>query len=186
MRTGATAPRCSCTFGPVGTVGAAGAAPRAGGIAMQSNCPPVPTHVQPAPNTPFTASPPTACALPVALSPIHRSMPVSRVFVKAKRAPSAEKPIHVSCGESGTVTARVAPSAVDFSERPFAVRARCRPLVLGSMRRPARRSIGRASSAIVGMGARSSTAATSFEGLRKTSGGGGASRTSTIAFGGSR
>ena len=48
--------------------------------------------------------PATAWARPVADSPIHNSMAVSRVCVKAKRAPSAEKPSHVSAGDGGSVT----------------------------------------------------------------------------------
>ena len=44
MRTGDMPPRCSCTLGPVGTTGAAGAAPRPGTVTAQTSEPPMPTQ----------------------------------------------------------------------------------------------------------------------------------------------
>ena len=146
----------------------------------------MPTHEQGVASTALRSAPGIATARPVAVSPIQSSMPVGLVCANAKRTPSGEKPSQVSAGDGGSVTGRTAPSATAFNVSARAVRARCRPLVVGSMRSPASRSIGRARSAIVGMAACSSTATTSRDGLRHTSGGGGWSRMSTITLGGNR
>ena len=61
----------------------------------------------------------------------------------------------------------------------------CGPFVFGLTRVPASRSIGSARSAIFGMLARSSRAITFRVGLTTAVGGGGASRMSTMALGGS-
>ena len=74
-------------------------------------------------STALRSAPPTAFARPVALSPIHNSMPVGLVCVNAKRAPSAEKPSQLSAGLGGSVTVRTAPSATVLSVSARAVRA---------------------------------------------------------------
>src|SRR6478672_13792553 len=103
-------------FGPAGTVGGTGAAPRP--VAANEHRSEVPwlTHLHAAgvcvdPSALFNCGGVMALAAPVAVSPTHNSMPVSRVFVKAKRALSGEKPIHPIAGADGSVTLRSVPSA---------------------------------------------------------------------------
>ena len=78
-------------------------------------------------------------ACPVAVSPIHSSTPLSRMFVKAKRLPSALNPIHSMTGDGGSVTFLSLPSAITFSVRLRYRRPRCGALVRGLMRTPASR-----------------------------------------------
>jgi hypothetical protein len=61
---------------------------------------------------------------------------------------------------------------------------RCGPFDAGSMRLPARRSIGRAMSAIEGLRTTSASRMWVFAGLSDTTGGSGALSTSRMAFGG--
>ena len=91
-----------------------------------------------------------AFALPVAVSATHRSMPFSFVLRNARCAPSGENFTfdRLACG--GTVTFTSLPSATFFSVMPVISAARCGPYVLGFTRVPAMRSIGCASSVIVG------------------------------------
>jgi hypothetical protein len=102
-------PRCSWMLGPVGTP-CTGAGPRLGDTNSHSSEPPSPTHSHGAPFTAFNCAGVTAFAWPVADSPIHSSMPLSRCCVNAKRLPSGEKPSQTSFGLGGSVTARSAPS----------------------------------------------------------------------------
>jgi hypothetical protein len=172
-------------FGPVGTSGSAGGAPRLGGTKRQRSAVLSESHSHGAPQTAFSDAVLIAFAWPVAGSPIHSSMPVSRVWVNANRLPSGEKPIHASFGFCGSVTLISVPSASVFSVMLRSAWKRCGPLVRGLMRMPASRCIGCATSEIGGMLARSSSAITSPAGLTAAVGSGGASRMSTISFGGS-
>src|SRR5688572_11217818 len=172
-------------LGPVGTP-IVGAEPRLGDTNSQSSDPPSPTHSQGVPSVAFSCAGVVDLACPVAESPIQSSMPLSRCCVNAKRLPSGEKPIHDSIGLGGSVTFLSLPSAIDFRVIARDNCARYGPLVRGLMRTPARRYIGCDSSAMVGMLARSNSATTSRAGLSSTVGGGGASRMSTMAFGGKR
>ena len=106
-------PRCSWMLGPVGTP-MVGVAPRPGETNSQSIEPPLPTHSQGAPRVALSCAGVTDLACPVAESPIHSSMPLSRCCVKAKRLPSGEKPIQDSIGLGGVVTRISRPSAIDF------------------------------------------------------------------------
>ena len=54
LRTGAVVPRCSCTFGPGGTSGGCGAAPRLGDTNMHSSDCPSPTNSQGVPSEAFS------------------------------------------------------------------------------------------------------------------------------------
>src|ERR1035437_2654325 len=92
---GAAPPRLSCTCGPVGTASSGGGAPRLGltippssalpsGIHCTSEGPP-PRPPLP-PMTPLTRAPSTFRLLPVAVSPIHSSMPLAAVGV-GRRVP---------------------------------------------------------------------------------------------------
>src|SRR5687768_10528395 len=117
-------------FGPVGTP-AVGAAPRLGDTNSHSIEPPLATHSQGVPSVAFSCAVVIDLACPVAESPIHSSMPLSRCWVNAKRLPSGEKPIHDSIGLGGSVTFFSLPSAIDFSVIARDSCARCGPLVRG-------------------------------------------------------
>ena len=93
--TGATTPRLSWMFGPVGAAGSWRRGSAIGVDEAHSSDAPSPIHAQGAPNTALSCAGVIAFAWPVAVSPIHSSTPLSRMCVKAKRLPSAEKPIQV-------------------------------------------------------------------------------------------
>src|SRR3990170_5572802 len=107
-------PRCSWMLGPVGTP-IDGAAPRLGATNSHSSEPPSPTHSQGVPSAAFNCAVVTDLACPVVESPIHSSMPLSRCCVKAKRFPSALKPIHVITGDGGSVTLRSLPRSEEHT-----------------------------------------------------------------------
>ncbi len=191
MRTGAGTPRFSWMFGPGGTNGSVGAAPRLVLVNAHSSEAPCATHLHAygdcvEPSALFSCAGVIAFAVPVAVSPTHNSMPVSLVCVNAKRVLSGEKPIQPIAGLGGSVTFRSVPSDGLLMSRLRYRTARCRPLVFGLMRTPPMRNIGWASSARDGMLARSSTAIAAPDALSSTVGGGAASSTSTMALGGSR
>src|SRR5688500_7088498 len=107
-------PRCSWMLGPVGTP-IVGAVPRLGDTNPHSSEPPLPTHSQVAPSAAFNCAGVIDLACPVAESPTHNSMPLSRCCVNANRVPSGEKPTHDSFGLGGSVTFLSAPSGMVFS-----------------------------------------------------------------------
>ena len=81
-----------------------------------------------------------ALAWPVAVSPIHSSMPLSRMLREGEALAVGEKPIHAITGDGGSVTFRSLPSAITFSVRlRYALRRDAAPLVRGLMRTPASR-----------------------------------------------
>src|SRR5690348_8252506 len=123
--TDATTPRLSWMFGPVGADGGCGAGPRLVLMNAQSSELPSPMNEHGAPNTELSCAGVTAFACPVAVSPIHSSTPLSRMFVNAKRLPSALNPIQVITGDGGRVTLRSLPSAMTFSVRLRYRRPRC-------------------------------------------------------------
>src|SRR5262245_13915770 len=93
VRTGATTPPASCTFGPAGTVASAGGAPRRDGIVWQiiTRLCATQSHGD-GDGTPAIARPAISLACALFVSAIHSEMPFSRVRVKANRLPSAENP----------------------------------------------------------------------------------------------
>src|SRR5688572_14586319 len=103
-------------LGPVGTP-IDGTAPRLGDTNLHSSDAPSPTHSHGVPSAAFNCAVVTDFACPVVESPIHSSVPFSRMCVNANRRPSALKPIHVITGDGGSVTLRSLPSAIIFSER---------------------------------------------------------------------
>ena len=130
----------------------------------------------------------TDLACPVAESPSHSSMPLSRrlrereALAVRREADPRQQRLAVAASPSAR-----APSAIDFS---VIARDSCATMRAVGSRVDAhvRRSAASAARAraMVGMLARSSSAITSRVGLNSTVGGGGASRMSTIALGGSR
>src|SRR5918995_6579604 len=102
-------------FGAGGVVGAVGTAPRLGGTNAQSSDAPVLTHSHGVASDALSCAVVSAFAAPVAVSPTHNSIPLSRVFINAKRFPSGENAIHVSSAFAGTVTFFSVVSAVDLS-----------------------------------------------------------------------
>ena len=78
---------------------------------------PSPIHAHGVPSDAFSCAGVIALAWPVAVSPIHNSMPFSRVFVNARRRPSGENPIQLIAGVAGSVTFRSAPSATTLRLR---------------------------------------------------------------------
>ena len=121
VTTGAAPPRLSCTCGPVGHQRVRRApAPRFGftiwtsrllpsGSHCTSDAPPPPTPPRPPPPpkappiTPLRRTPSTLCVFPVAVSPIHSSMPRPVVLVNAKCVPSGLQRPALSFGLGGSV-----------------------------------------------------------------------------------
>src|SRR5260370_28064095 len=92
--------------------------------------------------------PEIGCVLPVAGWPIHRSMPWPVELVKANCFPSGLHTGGPSFGSLGRGTAMSAPPEIRLIEYPMTFPARCIPLAPESMRSPARRRIGCATSAL--------------------------------------
>ncbi len=184
MLTGAAFPAFSWTFGPSGTGLGFGGSPRSAGTVRHSRLVAfTQTHADPI--APFSVGCVSGLAAPVAASATHSATPVGRVSVNATRRLSGENPIHPIFAPGPRRTFTVLPSATCFRLRPMNDGGRCTAFVLGSMRAPARRRIGRDRSAIAGIIAGSSTAINCLDGLTATVGRGAASRMSTMAFGGS-
>ncbi len=165
---GAAPPRLSCTCGPTGTAGSAGGAPRLGFTRYTSKprlsgshwtLPPPPPRPPPAtplpppaaaPITALIRAPSTLCVLPVAVSPIHNSMPLAVAFVNAKCALSGLQCPALNFGFGGSSTFVSVPSGILRMVRALLKVTLCRPFVRGLMRCPASRSIGCESSAMDG------------------------------------
>ena len=97
-------------FGPLGTFGSAGAAPRDCGMNPQTS-PVLSSSHSHEPVRPFSGAPAETLVCAVATSPMYRSMPESRVLVKLKRLPSGENWNPVSFAPAGTAIGRSAPVA---------------------------------------------------------------------------
>ena len=193
MATGAAWPRFSLTFGPVGTSGSAGGAPRPSATKRHRSARLSSSHSHGAPRLPYgePAAPlsdavVTAFTRPVADSAIHSSMPAARVAVNASIRPLGEKATQLSVAPGGVATVVCTPVLRFSSVMPMSVDGRCGPFVRGLTRYPASRYIGCASSLMDGMLRRSSSATVSRDGLTSAVGSGGASRMSTMTCGGVR
>jgi hypothetical protein len=126
-----------------------------------------------------------AFAFADATSAIQSSTPLARLIRNDNHFPSGENAGAAIRTFGGSATFVSTPSAIRLNVIPRIKAGLCGPFVLGLTRTPARRSIGSARSAILGMLVRSSRAITFWAGLTTAIGGGGASRMSTMTLGGS-
>ena len=95
-------------------------------------------------------TPSTLWVFPVAVSPIHSSIPAAVVLVNAKCAPSGLHRPALSFGLGGSSTLISVPSGILRSTSELLKVVLWRPLVFGLIRCPASRSMGCASSAMGG------------------------------------
>src|SRR5882762_2015458 len=97
-------PSLTCTFGPLGTAGSAGAGPRPAGTSLQTSVALSGSQSHGSPVVALTRSL-ASLALPVAVSAIQRSMPSVLVLRKASFAPSGENFTfdRLACGGTATL-----------------------------------------------------------------------------------
>src|SRR3954451_22006873 len=97
-------PEFSCTFGPAGTRGSAGAAPREAGTVVQTSVA-LSSQSHGSPAGELRRSPPlTSRDCPVIVSATHTSMPAAFVLVNASRLPSGENSTSPTLALAGTTT----------------------------------------------------------------------------------
>ena len=142
------APAVSCTAGPLATP-AAGVGP-VRSTARTTRCVPSGSQRTASGNTPLTDTFATRAARASAVVPSHSSVPCGVALVTAKRVPSGENRSAVTCAPAGSATRATFPSATRSIASDVIAAAWWMPLVTGSMRSPASRSIGRARSATGG------------------------------------
>src|SRR5258706_6808596 len=136
---------------------------------------------------PFVAlrfAPVRARVCPVTASATQRTSPESRVWAKAMVRLSGDQMTYDNAAGVGPLMRRSVPSATRFKTSPVMPPGSCGPVVRGLMRFPARRSMGAASSAIVGMLRCSSSSSHWRSGEMLAEGSGGAARISKSYFGG--
>ena len=184
MGAGAARPRVSWMVGPTGVCGATGAEARPSGTNSQSSLAPPGSHWQGGPLVALRIGPVSARVCPVTGSATQRASPESRVWTNAIVRLSGDQLTKDSAAGVGTAMRRSDPSATRFRTRPVMGPGSWGPLVRGLMRLPARRSIGWASSAMVGMLRCSSSRSHWRSGLTFATGSGGMSRMSTMTCGG--
>jgi hypothetical protein len=172
-------------IGPVGTRGAAGGAPRPSGSTVHSRRPLSASHWQ-APPIAFNRALPVRRACPVATSATHSSTRSASVFVNAMRRASGDHDMLPMAPSAGVSMRCSRPVSMCFSRRPLVRGTLAGPYVAGLMRVPASRSIGSASSAMVGMLVRSPNSSHVRSGETLTVGSGMASRMVGIGSGGMR
>ncbi|MNE61706.1 hypothetical protein D3C80_1569380 [compost metagenome] len=158
MRTGAARPPVSATVGPEGGRVTSGAARRPAGTAWTSRPEASGNQLYRAPATALTLGPVRRRAWAVATSAVHSSRPVGVFTRKATALPFGAQLTWVRRALAGRpATGRATPPSTAWKLRPVSQLARllAGPLFCGLKRYPARRSMGSASSAMVGMLARS-------------------------------
>src|SRR4051812_31873784 len=134
-------PEFSCTLGPEGTRGSAGAAPREAGTVVQTTAVLSSSQSHGSPAVALRRSAPdTSFACPLATSATHNSIPFGFVFVNDRYLPLGENSRPPTSAAGGSATFLSAPPAIGFREIPTPAPIRCwRPFVLGFIRAPARR-----------------------------------------------
>jgi len=142
-------------------------------------------HWQGGPLVAFKVGPVSERTCPVVASATQSASPESRVCTNAIVRLSGDQLTNDKAAGVGTAMRRSEPSATRLSTSAVIGPGSCGPVVRGLMRLPARRSIGCASSAIVGMLRCSRRRSHCRSGETLAAGSGGVSRISTMTRGGS-
>ena len=190
VRRGDLLPSVCWMFGPLGTLEATGASPRPSGTRRQSTVSPSRPQLGP-PVRVCSRSVTRRVAPPPSLRPVQSSLPPSVTTVTTKRAPSGDHEVPATRPPPGSwSSASGVPSVSPFmrAERTTRVPKLVvkRAAAWGSMRMPARRSIGRVMSSMEGSASRWVINILAPSGLMLTDGAGAAVTRSTISWGGRR